>query len=225
MIVEGLVTTRLAGGHINLAPMGPVVNAAQTEFRFRPFKSSITYQNLRQTGCGVFHIVDDVYLVAAAALNQLVELPPLRPAEQIDGAILVDCCRWFEFEVTHIDDVHDRTEMATRVVAEGVGRPFWGFHRARHAVLEATILATRLHLVPESQVRADLQRWSVPVQKTAGEREHLAWDLVCRYVDEWYRTTSARPISSDGQATDSLLASNASATSESAAPAASDRRQ
>jgi hypothetical protein len=61
-------------------------------------------------------------------------------------------------------------------------RPFSGFNRARHAVLEAAILATRLHLLPAQQVRLHLELLEPAVQKTAGERELQAWQLLLDYI-------------------------------------------
>jgi hypothetical protein len=64
------------------------------------------------------------------------------------------------------------------VVAEHAGRPFLGFHRAAHAVVEAAILVTRLHLVEPAEVRRQFAALAVLVEKTGGEREHEAFALL-----------------------------------------------
>jgi hypothetical protein len=61
---------------------------------------------------------------------------------------------------------------------------FLGFNRARHAVLEATILATRLHLIPHEEVRRQIDALAILVDKTAGPREQEGWALVSEYVRE-----------------------------------------
>jgi hypothetical protein len=188
MILEGLVTTLDADGTVNLAPMGPIVDADLTRFTLRPFQTSRTYRNLKQHPAGVFHITDDVLLIARAALDGLVSLPETVPAETIAGRVLADCCRWFEFQVVSLDDSRERTEIVVAVVHAGRRRDFLGFNRAQHAVLEATILATRLPLLPEADVRRDLAWLASPVQKTAGPREQAAWDFVADYVERWYRS-------------------------------------
>ena len=48
LILEGIVTTRNADGSINVSPMGPLVDRGLTSFRFRPFQTSHTYQNLKR---------------------------------------------------------------------------------------------------------------------------------------------------------------------------------
>src|SRR6058998_1593136 len=61
-------------------------------------------------------------------------------------------------------------------------REFLGFNRARNAVLEAAILATRTHLLPPEQISADFARLQVIVDKTAGPREREAMALLSEYV-------------------------------------------
>jgi len=53
--------------------------------------------------------------------------------------------------------------------------PFKGFNRAQFAVLEAAILASRLHLLPWSKVEAELDYLRIGLEKCAGEREREAW--------------------------------------------------
>ena len=187
MLLEGLVTSLSLSGELNLAPMGPIVDEAFTQLVLRPFQTSTTYRNLKQRPCGVFHITDDVLLIARAALDRLDALPETVPAQRIDGRVLADCCRWYEFEVVSCDDSSERTRLEAKVVHVGRVRDFIGFHRARHAVLEATILATRLHLIPETDIREQLNALASPVDKTAGPHEREAFQFVCGYVDEWYQ--------------------------------------
>ena len=59
----------------------------------------------------------------------------MRPAEAIEGVILTDACRWYAFQVESLDDREERTEIAARVVDRGHGRDFFGFNRAKHAVI------------------------------------------------------------------------------------------
>jgi hypothetical protein len=68
------------------------------------------------------------------------------------------------------------------VVHTGTRREFLGFNRARHAVLEAAILATRTHLLPAEEIRAAFERLQVIVDKTAGPREQEAMAMLTEYV-------------------------------------------
>ncbi len=182
MILEGLATTRNPDENVNVAPMGPIVQGDFAALHFRPFPGSVTCDNLHRTRCGVFHVVDDVLLLVQTALDLPHDPPGFQPAQRVDGAILEQCCRWYEFRIESIDTTGERPLMVARVVHQGRNRDSWGFNRARHAVLEATIAATRLHLLPAAEIDAELERCRVRVQKTGGERERLACELVCDYV-------------------------------------------
>lgn len=187
MIIEGVVTSLNEQNGINVAPMGPIVDESMDSLTLRPFRSSTTYRNLKQRPYGVFHVVDDVLLIARAALDGLENDPATFAATRIDGRVLSDCCRWYEFEITRFEDATDRTSLTAQVVNVGRVRDFFGFNRAKHAVLEATILATRLHLVSEDEIREQLAALSIPVEKTAGPNERAAYQFVCDFVEGWYR--------------------------------------
>jgi hypothetical protein len=182
MILEGIVTTRDDRGGVHVAPMGPVVDESFSKLRLRPFQTSQTYANLKRTPFGVFHVVDDVLLLARAAVGLLTEAPPTVPAEKIPGSVLADCCRWYEFEVQEVDDSRERAEMQACVLHAGRRRDFFGFNRAKHAVLEAAILATRLHLNPRAEILVELNRLKPAVAKTGGPAEIEAFALLERYV-------------------------------------------
>lgn len=195
MILEGIVTSLNSQGALNIAPMGPIVDESLTRLHLRPFQTSTTFRNLKESGCGVFHVVDDVLLIAQAALNRLPEHVPTRPAIEVVGQVLESACRWYEFRVETLDDSQDRSEIRCRVVHTGRLRDFFGFQRAKHAVLEATILATRLHLIAREEITARLADLRVIVSKTAGPREFEAMDLVEEFVRYEYERGTLTPSS------------------------------
>lgn len=186
MILEGIVTSLDAGGAINIAPMGPIVDEGMQTLILRPFQTSTTCRNLKQHPQGVFHVVDDVLLLARATINRLDAPPPIVPAERVRGAVLADACRWYEFEIDEFDDSAERTRLVARVVHAGRIRDFFGFNRAKHAVLEAAILASRVHILPRADIMEQLQPLRPLVEKTAGPREREAFDLLVRYIDDHF---------------------------------------
>src|SRR6188768_4449317 len=90
LIAEGIVTTVNPDGSANISPMGPRVDRDFSHLMLRPYQTSTTYQNLKRTGEGVFHITDDVLLIAKAAIGELDPLPPLEPAKHVRGFVLKD---------------------------------------------------------------------------------------------------------------------------------------
>lgn len=178
MIIESIFTTRAPDGSVNCAPMG--VEWGEATIVVKPFLETTTFRNLRDTRAGVVNLTDDVLLFAQAALGNPVF--PHEPAVSVPGVVLVAACSWREVRVVSIDDTPPRSRIVTSVVHHGTRREFLGFNRARHAVLEATILATRLHILARDEVARELERLQLIVDKTAGEREREAMALVRDHV-------------------------------------------
>lgn len=169
---------------LNIAPMGPVVNPEFTRFILRPFKTSTTYKNLKATGEGVFHVTDDALLIARAAVRAVTPADGLAfiPAKTVRGLILASACRYYELKVAELDDKEERTTIVAKAVRSESLRDFLGFNRARHAVLEAAILATRLKLTGSASVLAEYAKLQVIVDKTGAEAEHQAMNELTRFV-------------------------------------------
>ncbi len=180
-ILEGLVTTIDPDGRMHLAPMGPRMLEVG-RILLRPFPTSHTFRNLKSHGEGVLHVTDDVLLLAKAALNEA-PIPPHRPAERVRGFVLTDACRALEFRVESIDESQERVHIAAQVVHARTLRDFFGFNRGKHAVLEAAILATRLHILSLEDVTAEYRKLKVLVEKTGGAQEHEAFAYLEAHLD------------------------------------------
>jgi hypothetical protein len=174
VIIETILTTMAADGAINFAPMG--VEWGEDALVIKPFLETTTFRNVVASRVAVVNLTDDVMLFARGAL----ESPqfPWQPATVVRGAVLEAACSWRELEVVSIDDTPPRSRIEARVVHRGTRREFLGFNRARHAVLEAAILATRTHLLPAAEIAAELARLQIIVDKTAGPREREAMAFV-----------------------------------------------
>jgi hypothetical protein len=184
MILEGIVTTHNEDGTVNVSPMGPEVDedAVVNQFVLKPFNTSQTYQNLKRRGVGVLHVTDDVLLIARAAIQQLTAAPTIDESCGNQQLVLRDVCRWYEFEVVELDDEQARTRIQCKTTQQGELRPFWGFNRAKHAVLEAAILATRVGILERQEIDQQMQHLEIIVGKTAGAQELAAFELIQRFL-------------------------------------------
>lgn len=183
MILEGIVTTLNEDGSANVSPMGPLVDREITRLVLRPYKTSRTYRNLKRVSKGILHVTDDVELLAHAAVGRFEPPPRLLPHKSSGGFLLADCCRWFAFEVATLFDQTDRTTIECQVIDSGRVRDFFGFNRAKHAVVEAAILATRVHILPADQIQEELARLAIMVDKTAGDQERRAFDFLRQHIE------------------------------------------
>jgi uncharacterized protein len=178
VILETIVTSRDSGGTINFAPMG--VEWGDEIIVLKPFLETSTFRNVSASRQAVVNLTDDAMLFARGAISS--PQFPWIPASTVQGAVLEAACSWRELEVLTIDATPPRSRIEARVVHRGAAREFLGFNRAKHAVLEAAILATRTHLLPAEQIREEFARLQVIVDKTAGPREHEAMALLTDYV-------------------------------------------
>ena len=178
MILETIVTSRDAGGSINFAPMG--VEWGDEIIVLKPFLETSTFRNVSASRQAVVNLTDDAMLFAQGAISS--PQFPWVPASVVQGAVLQATCSWRELEILTIDATPPRSRIEARVVHRGINREFMGFNRAKHAVLEAAILATRTHLIPADQIRDEFTRLQIIVDKTAGPREREAMTLLTGYV-------------------------------------------
>jgi hypothetical protein len=178
MIIETVTTTINPDGTVNCAAMG--VEWGDEAIVIKPYRSTRTLRNLEARGAAVVNLTDDILLFTRAALED--PHPPTRPAASVEGAVLADACSWREVAVDAIAATGPRARVTTRVVGRGTGREFVGFSRACHAVLEASILASRVRRLPADEIRTELGRLAVLVDKTAGPRERAAMDCVLAHV-------------------------------------------
>ena len=183
-LIETVMTTTGSDGVVNCAAMG--VRWGEEELVFWPFDATRTLRNLRFHGEAVVHLTDDVLLFVQSALGH--PTPRMRPASVIAGSVIEGANAWREVVVTEIrpaDVAAPRSRIRARVVASGTGtRQPLGLCRARHAAVEASILASRMRWLGPDHVVAELDRLQELVDKTAGPCERAAMDYVRRYVAE-----------------------------------------
>jgi len=178
VIIESIVTTIDGEGRVNCAPMG--VEWGDDVIVLKPFLDTATYRNVSATQAAVVNLIDDARVFARAAISN--PEYPTKPAAVVPGVVLTDGCSWRELRVRAIDSTPPRSRIEMDVVHRGVTREFIGFNRARHAVLEAAIYATRLHLLDRDFIDGEMSRLQVIVDKTAGPHEQEAMALLVDFI-------------------------------------------
>lgn len=189
MIVETLVTTLDRAGRANFAPMG--VEWGEERIVLKPYRETTTFRNLVETGEAVVNLVDDVLCYVKGALGS--PSFPSGPAVAVRGVVMDAACSWRELRVRESDTSQARARFLCDVVQRGVRREFLGYSRARAAVLEATILATRTRLLPMHEILAEYRRLQVIVDKTAGPVEREAMQMLTAFVDSEAASLEAGP--------------------------------
>jgi len=174
MIIETIFSTLDETGKANFAPMG--LEWGEDFITVRPFRKTRTCHNLLSSGYGVANLTDDVLAFVQCGLYAAT-LPNFQ-ARVVPGVVFERACFWREMEVVSRGGSENRAELRCRVMHKGRQREFLGFCRASNAIIEATILATRLALHDRKLVEERMIRYREIVEKTGGESEKRAFQLV-----------------------------------------------
>jgi hypothetical protein len=183
MIRETIVTTLSEEGKVHIAPLGLI--AEGEGWIIAPFRPSTTLDNLRATPYAVANFTDDVLIFASCLVGR--KEWPTRPSTHVPGAVLEGTLAHAELQVDHVQEDEQRPRFHCRVVHEASHAPFKGFNRAQAAVIEAAILASRLHMLPREKIERELGYLQIAVEKTAGPREHEAWRMLVEKIEDHYK--------------------------------------
>ncbi len=181
MIYETVITTVNKTGEVHIAPMG--VSMENGLYTIAPFRPSTTLDNLQETKQAVINMTDDVSIIAGCLTGRCSW--PMRPAEKVTGHILQSSLSHIEVEVESVKDDNVRPRFYCKEVLSALHAPFKGFNRAQAAVLEAAILLSRLPMLAEGKVNSELAYLQIAIDKTAGEKEHMAWEWLMESVENY----------------------------------------
>jgi uncharacterized protein len=178
MIVETIVSTLDESGAPNFAPMGVILN--EEFITVRPYRNTRTCRNLVASGYGVVNFSDDALAYVQCGLYHAV-LPNF-PASTVAGVVYQETCSWQEMALVSRGGSDERAELQFRVLHKGRNKEFLGFCRARNAVIEATILASRLDFCDPDTMNQKLIQYGEIIEKTGGASEKQAFQLVQDFV-------------------------------------------
>jgi hypothetical protein len=172
VIRESIVITTDLDNRPHIAPLGLIEE--EGGFIVAPFAPSRTLDNIRQRPFLTASVTDDVRVFAGALTGR--RDWPVVPAAKIPGFYLAGAHSHRELEVVEVEEDDLRPRFQCRVAHSVAHAPAPGFNRAQAAVIEAAILASRLHMLPPEKIRAELAYLTIAISKTAGPREQEAWD-------------------------------------------------
>ena len=190
MIFETIITSINAEGAPHVTPFG--VRYEGEHILISPYKPSTTLANILASKQAVMNMTDDVRVFAAALTNR--QAWALLPANQINGSRLADCLQHVELALIEVRDDALRPQLVMQKIYAENHKPFNGFNRAQAAVIELAVLVSRLHMLPQDKIRAEMQYLQIAIDKTAGENELLAWSWLVEKVDHFYTQAQKREL-------------------------------
>lgn len=184
MIYETIITSVNKKGEAHVTPFG--VRYEHNDLVISPFKPSKTLDNILQTQSAVMNLTDDVRVFAGALTNQ--QSWTLVPTEHVKGFRLEHCLRYVELTLKNVRDDAQRPQLIMQPIATNQVDEFLGFNRAQAAVVELAVLTSRLHLLPPSKIKTEMEYLQIAIDKTAGPQELEAWGWLTDKIQDYYRT-------------------------------------
>lgn len=188
LIIESIIVTRGAASEDHIAPLG-IISEGEN-WIIAPFKPSRTLDNLRTNPFATASMPSDVRVFAGCLTGR--KNWPLVPASKVSGKRLADAISHRELEVIDVMEDTQRPRFLCRAVHEESHLLAPGYNRAQAAVIECAVLASRLHMLPEEKVRAELAYLEIAVSKTAGEAEREAWGWLVEKIESHYAAAKSR---------------------------------
>lgn len=179
MIYETVITTINSAGDVHIAPMG--VSMDNDLYVIAAFKPSQTLENLKNTRQATINMIDDVSIIAGCLTGR--RSWPLEKANKVSGCFLQAALAHVEVEVASIEQDELRPRFYCREIYSANHAPFKGYNRAQAAVLEAAILVSRLHMLPAEKIKSEISYLQIAVDKTAGEKERMAWQWLMESIN------------------------------------------
>jgi len=186
VIFEAIITSTNVDGSSHIAPFG--TREQDGMVLISPFRPSASLDNLLRSRNAVVNLTDDVRVFAGCLTGR--RNWPVRSADKVQGWVLDGALSHRELELVETREDTVRPDLLFKVTHEKTHMPFHGFNRAQAAVIEASVLVSRLHMLPEERIRTELKYLSIAVEKTAGEREWQAWSWLMETIENFYAEQS-----------------------------------
>jgi uncharacterized protein len=181
MIFETIVSTRDVAGSAHIAPMG--IRREDGFIVLSPFRPSTTLEHVLREQCAVVNYVDDVRIFACCLTGRYEW--PTQSAERLTCPRLSAALAHSEVNLERVQDDPTRPRLYCREILHATHGPFRGFNRAQSAVIEAAILVSRLNMLPQEKIDAEMAYLAIGLEKTAGPRELEAWGWLKERIEQF----------------------------------------
>ncbi|MBS83329.1 MAG: tetrahydromethanopterin synthesis protein [Gammaproteobacteria bacterium] len=181
MIHESIVITR-SSDDIHIAPMG--VQMKSESLIIKPFKPSITLENLKNNGKATINFTDDVRIFAGIVSGYKKDWNTSEN-KNFDVPRLSNANTHLNIEVKNIIDDDIRPKIECIIIDKKIHLPFHGFNRAQFSVIEASVLISRLGIIPMEKIENEIKYLKIGIDKTAGSNEIDAWKWIEKKIQNY----------------------------------------
>ena len=186
LICETVLITTDIDGSPHIAPLGLIADGRR--WIAAPFRPSKTSVNLGARPKFVANHTDDARHFAGCLTGR--RTWPLVPTHRGYPPRLANVIAHWELEVEEVSEDSSRPLFFCQIRCCAVHASFQGHNRAFAAVIEASVLVSRLHLLPISEIEAEFSHLRNIVGKTGGTREAEAFE----WLEVKVREAGVKPL-------------------------------
>ena len=180
MIIETIVSTIDKNERVNFSPFG--IKKKNKQIFISPYIPSKTLINLEATKCAVVNYTDDTsFFVDCIIGNKKFKK---KKCKNFSGFFLEDCFGYEQVKVKKIIKNKLRPTFVCEIDKSFHIKNYEGHNRAKASIIEACILASRVHLLGKKKILNELNYLSIAVEKTAGSLEKKSWKKILNYINK-----------------------------------------
>jgi len=180
MIIETIVSTIDNDEKVNFSPFG--IKKNKNKIYISPYIPSKTLLNLESTKCAVVNYTDNTsFFVDCIIGNKKFKK---KKCKKFPGFFLEDCFGYEQVKVKKIIKDKLRPTFVCEIDKSFQIKSYEGHNRAKASIIEACILASRVHLLDKKKILNELSYLSISVNKTAGSLEEKSWKKILKYINK-----------------------------------------
>lgn len=183
MIYETIISTMSKDNIVKVSPFG--IKKKDNLVLISPYLPSKTHKNLLRTKYASVSYTDNANIFVDC-LTQKKKFE-MEKCDFIEGFFLSDSLRHEEVKVVNYIKNEERPTFECEILHSKNHRAFIGINRARNALIEACILATRVNLLPKSKIISELNYLENAIKKTSGKFEKKSWRELVEYINSKFK--------------------------------------
>ena len=183
MIHEVIVTTISQENIIHIAPMG--IKLIDKQVVISPFRPSTTLDNINFNKKATINFIDDVRVFAGIVTKYKKDWSLAEEDNQDYVPRLALANTHYNVVAKNFRDDKKRPDITCNIDNQSIHTPFLGFNRAQFSVIEASVLVSRLGMIPMDKIKREMTYLKIGIEKTSGAREIEAWKWIEKRISEY----------------------------------------
>ena len=180
MIIETIISTMSKEKKPQTSPFG--IKKKNKLVLISPYLPSTTHTNMLENKFASISYTDNASIFVECIIKNQNFL--MKKCTSIEAYYVKDSLRHDEVKVVNYIKDDERPTFECEIIHSENHGSFLGINRARNALIEACILATRINLLPKKKILSELEYLENAILKTSGKIEQMSWNKLKKFIDK-----------------------------------------